>query len=64
MPRVSLLGLIVGTQLVLQTRAQTWCGKYYKPGESIVTPGGNFPLPAASTGHLLAFRCATATWPG
>ncbi|KAH7882071.1 hypothetical protein F5I97DRAFT_1939548 [Phlebopus sp. FC_14] len=36
------------------------CGKYYKPGESIVTPGGNFPLPAASTDPLLAFRCAPA----
>ncbi|KAH7890176.1 hypothetical protein F5I97DRAFT_1965248 [Phlebopus sp. FC_14] len=63
MPRVSLLGLLVGTQLVLQSGAQTWCGKYYKPGESIVTPGGNFPLPAVSTDPLLAFQCAPAIRP-
>ncbi|KAH7889109.1 hypothetical protein F5I97DRAFT_1828360 [Phlebopus sp. FC_14] len=48
MPRVSFLGLLVGAQVLLQTRTQTSRGKYYKLGGSVVTPGGNFPLPAAS----------------
>ncbi|CUA78134.1 hypothetical protein RSOLAG22IIIB_02752 [Rhizoctonia solani] len=37
-----------------------WCGKYYKPGLPAQPPGGNFPVPAASSEPLLRFEC----WPG
>lgn len=39
------------------------CGKNYLANESVVPPGGQFPLPADSAKPLLAFRCAPAITP-
>lgn len=33
------------------------CGKVYEQGDPVVPPGGQFPLPAASTSPQLALRC-------
>ncbi|KAI6169075.1 hypothetical protein EDD17DRAFT_1525052 [Pisolithus thermaeus] len=38
--------------------AQTWCGKNYMPNQTVVPPGGQFPLPSKSNDPLLVFRCA------
>ncbi|KAG8215124.1 hypothetical protein J3R82DRAFT_8586 [Butyriboletus roseoflavus] len=43
--------------------AQTWCGKHYMSTQSVVAPGGNFPLPPVSSHALLALRCAPAIQP-
>ncbi|KAH9969446.1 hypothetical protein BGW80DRAFT_1229704 [Lactifluus volemus] len=43
--------------------AQKWCGKVYKPGEAVVPPGGQFPLPASTTTPQLALRCNPALIP-
>ncbi|KAI0063004.1 hypothetical protein BV25DRAFT_1915735 [Artomyces pyxidatus] len=37
--------------------AQTWCGKVYMANETVVPPGGQFPVPVTSTSPLLALRC-------
>ncbi|KAF9228162.1 hypothetical protein BS17DRAFT_725128 [Gyrodon lividus] len=50
-------------QLLTASLAQTWCGKHYMSSQSVVVPGGNFPLPAVSKDPLLAFRCAPAIRP-
>ncbi|KAF8626683.1 hypothetical protein AX15_004767 [Amanita polypyramis BW_CC] len=44
-------------------KAQTWCGKNYKPNEPIVPPGGQFPIPASSVNPVLALRCAQTIRP-
>ncbi|KIK79630.1 hypothetical protein PAXRUDRAFT_160840, partial [Paxillus rubicundulus Ve08.2h10] len=54
---------LVSAQVLTAALAQTWCGKHYMSSQSIVVPGGNFPLPAASKDPLLAFRCAPAIRP-
>ncbi|KAI6099015.1 hypothetical protein F5141DRAFT_1144020 [Pisolithus sp. B1] len=38
--------------------AQTWCGKNYMANQTVVPPGGQFPLPSKSNDALLVFRCA------
>ncbi|KAF8154280.1 hypothetical protein B0H34DRAFT_784208 [Crassisporium funariophilum] len=43
--------------------AQTWCGKNYMSTSPIVPPGGRFPIPATSTGSLVALRCSPAIRP-
>ncbi|KAI0042750.1 hypothetical protein FA95DRAFT_1563995 [Auriscalpium vulgare] len=37
--------------------AQAWCGKVYMANETVVAPGGQFAVPAASGSPLLALRC-------
>ena len=39
------------------------CGKHYMSMQSVVAPGGNFPLPSPSSDSLLALRCAPAIRP-
>lgn len=39
------------------------CGKNYMASQPIVPPGGEFPIPEASSDPLLAFRCAPAVKP-
>lgn len=39
------------------------CGKNYMASSPIVPPGGQFPIPAVSSGPLVAFRCAPAIRP-
>ncbi|KAG9312366.1 hypothetical protein JVU11DRAFT_6739 [Chiua virens] len=62
MRRVALAGFL-GPYLLTGAFAQTWCGKNYMSTQSIVPPGGNFPLPTPSKDPLLAFRCAPAIRP-
>ncbi|KAH0833836.1 ARD/ARD' family-domain-containing protein [Lanmaoa asiatica] len=38
-------------------------GKHYMSTQSVVAPGGNFPLPSPSSDPLLALRCAPAIRP-
>ncbi|KAN0079832.1 hypothetical protein V8E55_009398 [Tylopilus felleus] len=59
MRRVALAGFF-GTYLLTGAFSQTWYGKHYKVGQSVIFPGGNFPLPSDP---LLAFRCAPAILP-
>ncbi|KAI0311942.1 hypothetical protein OF83DRAFT_1219600 [Amylostereum chailletii] len=42
---------------------QTWCGKVYMANETVVPPGGAFPVPASSPSPLLALRCNPALIP-
>ncbi|KAI0031802.1 hypothetical protein K488DRAFT_71145 [Vararia minispora EC-137] len=42
---------------------ETWCGKVYMANETVVPPGGQFPVPAASTTPLLALRCQPSLIP-
>ncbi|GJE89062.1 hypothetical protein PsYK624_051540 [Phanerochaete sordida] len=46
-----------------QAYGQTWCGKNYMKTSPVVPPGGQFPVPAASSQPLLAFRCEPAIKP-
>ena len=39
------------------------CGKNYLPNETVVPPGGQFPIPTTSETPLLAFRCSPAFLP-
>ncbi|EJD04861.1 uncharacterized protein FOMMEDRAFT_132713 [Fomitiporia mediterranea MF3/22] len=48
---------------ILQASAQTWCGKHYMANQSVVEPGGEFPIPELSKEPLLVFRCAPAIQP-
>ncbi|KAM6493141.1 hypothetical protein JOM56_011275 [Amanita muscaria] len=41
----------------------SWCGKNYRPNQPIVSPGGQFSFPSASTNPLLALRCAQTIRP-
>jgi hypothetical protein len=62
MPRLT-FAVLGGIQLLAGVSAQTWCNKHYMANESVVPPGGNFPVAAASNDPLLAFRCAAAIKP-
>ncbi|KAH8114960.1 hypothetical protein DFH11DRAFT_1877283 [Phellopilus nigrolimitatus] len=48
---------------VLVVAGQTWCGKHYMANQSVVEPGGEFPVAKTSSEPLLAFRCAPAVKP-
>lgn len=39
------------------------CGKHYKPAQSVVVPGGKFPLPSPTSDPLLALQCVPAIRP-
>ncbi|OCB91484.1 hypothetical protein A7U60_g1259 [Sanghuangporus baumii] len=41
----------------------TWCGKHYMAGSSVIEPGGQFQVPETSSEPLLVFRCAPAIQP-
>ncbi|KAH8988393.1 hypothetical protein EDB92DRAFT_1035810 [Lactarius akahatsu] len=43
--------------------AAKWCGKVYKAGQAIDTPGGQFPLPVTTATPQLALRCNPALIP-
>ena len=45
------------------TRGGIRCGKNYMASDPIVPPGGQFPIPAASSKPLLALRCAPVIKP-
>ncbi|KAF8628579.1 hypothetical protein AX17_005975 [Amanita inopinata Kibby_2008] len=57
------LKIVALAHLVSLVGAQTWCGKNYKKSQRVVPPGGQFPIPAASTSPLLAFRCSQTIRP-
>ncbi|KAI5119686.1 hypothetical protein M0805_003573 [Coniferiporia weirii] len=59
----SLFALTALVAHALVVSGQTWCGKHYMQGSSVVAPGGEFPIPATSKEPLLAFRCAPAVKP-
>ena len=39
------------------------CNKHYMTNQSVVPPGGNFPIPLTSSSPLLALCCAPAIRP-
>ena len=41
----------------------TRCGKVYEPGNPVVPPGGQFPIPATTTTPQLSLRCNAALTP-
>ncbi|KAI0263205.1 hypothetical protein BC834DRAFT_971486 [Gloeopeniophorella convolvens] len=43
--------------------AQEWCGKVYMENETVIPPGGQFPLPATTKTPQLALRCNPALIP-
>ncbi|EGN94785.1 hypothetical protein SERLA73DRAFT_62021 [Serpula lacrymans var. lacrymans S7.3] len=57
------LAALLGTHLFGGVSAQTWCNKNYMANQSIVPPGGNFPIPTYSHSPLLALRCGPAIKP-
>lgn len=42
----------------LAAAQETWCGKHYMQGTSVVIPGGNFQMPEVSQAPLLNFQCS------
>ena len=48
---------------VSQLTSANRCGKNYLANQTVVPPGGQFPLPAVSTEPLVAFRCSPVLRP-
>jgi hypothetical protein len=60
---VRVLASLIVAASVRVVSAQTWCNKGYMQNESVIPPGGEFPIPATSSSPLLALRCGQAVRP-